>query len=382
MTKNIVLTILLFCLLIGTLQGKGFLTNIGPDDTPLVIVQGSAYEMGRSVGALMAEDIAILTDEVLRLTQQGSQRYSNENLDNAWEAVSPYLSKQWQDQLRGLAAGSGVAYRTIIRVHMVPVLGNYSCSGAVLWDEATKDDKMYVFRNLDYSLNMRMQDFPLIIVYLPTDGLPHANPTFAGFLGVQTGVNANGVALTEMGDSPDRDYPFDLDGIPFFALFSDLLYCSSNMEQTLEMIRQAKRIKKYHYVIGSSGDQQAVKIKAHAPDLEIWRDNDPNDKYAPDNIFKHLVINAESRTPIAFEHIRTHYGKYTLESVMELTQSIPIKGDNLLAVVYNTSDLEMHFAYAKGPTEAYKRRFTKLDLKNCFDYEKAQTVFEVRKKGN
>ena len=263
---------------------------------------------------------------------------------------------------------------------MIPVLGDYSCSGAVLWGQATKDNKMYVFRNLDYSLDMRLQEFPMVVVYLPDDGLPHVNPTFAGFVGVQTGINATGLALTEMGDSPGRDYPFDLNGIPFFALFSDLLYRSNNMDTTLKMIEQAQRIKKYHFVIGSAGDNRGVKIRAHAPDLEIWRDNDPKDEYAPDNIFKHIVINAESRAPIAFEHIRANYGNYSIDSVLELTQSIPIKGANLLEVVYNASELKMYFAYAKNRIEAYKRDFIPLDLKNCFDYKKARTVFKVDKK--
>jgi hypothetical protein len=151
-----------------------------------------------------------------------------------------------------------------------------------------------------------MQKFPLIIVYLPEDGHPYVNPTFAGFIGVQTGMNSTGLVLTEMGDSPDRDYPFDLNGIPFIAMFSDLLYHSSSMEQTLAMITQAKRIKKYHYVIGAASDNRGVKIKAHAPNLEIWKDNDPNDEYAPSNIFDDIVINAESRKAFAFEHIRSH----------------------------------------------------------------------------
>jgi len=381
MNKNVIVTTLSFFLFTVSVCAKGFLTHIGPDNVPLVIVQGSAYEMGHSIGTLVAKDIAQLVNTTLPLVKQNENgRYCEENLDSAWKAVSPHLSKQWTDQLLGLAAGSGLSYRDIIRFHMIPVLGNYSCSGAVLWGEATKDNKMYVFRNLDYSLDMRMQDFPLIVVYLPDDGLPHVNPTFAGFIGVQTGINASGVALTEMGDSPGRDYLFDLNGIPFIALFSDLLYRSSNMDMALKMIEQAKRIKKYHYVIGSASDNRGAKIKAHATKLEIWQDNDPKDEYAPDNIFKHIVINAESRAPIAFEHIRANYGKYSLNSVIELTKSVPIKGGNLLAVVYNASELQMHFTYAKDRIEAYKRDFISLDLKSCFDYEKAQTTFKVDKK--
>jgi hypothetical protein len=367
-------------LLTNPAWAEGVLTYVGPDRVPLVIVQGNAYEMGHSVGKLMTEDINKLLAGVLQRVQQADpNHYSHENLDRAWQTVQPYLSQQWKAQLQGLADGSGLPHQLIIRVHMIPVLGNYSCSGAALWGKATADNKMYIFRNLDYMLNMRMQDFPLIVVCLPEDGLPHVSPTFAGFLGVQTGMNAKGLALTEMGDSPATDYPFDLDGIPFIALFSDLLYRTENLLQALDTIQQAKRIKKYHYVIGSATDNQGIKIKAHNQNLEIWRDNDPNDEYAPDHIFKKIVINAETRAPIAFEHIRTHYGKYSIDSVIDLTRSIPIKGGNLLGVVYNATDLKMYFAYAKDKLEAYQQDFTCIDLNDCFDYKKSQTKFKIIK---
>jgi hypothetical protein len=241
----------------------------------------------------------------------------------------------------------------------------------VIWGEATADSKMYVFRNLDFSLDMHLQDLPAVVVYIPTDGMPHVNPTFAGFIGVQTGMNEKGLALTEMGDSPGRDYPFDLDGVPFHTMLSDMLYTAEGLDAAVEMIKRAKRIKKYHYVFGCGSDGRGVKMKAHAPDLEIWSDNDPDDEVAP-NVWKHIVINPESRAPIAFKHIRENYGKYTAEKVIELTKAVPIKGGNLFAVVYDATDLKMYFAYAKGMEEAYKRPFAPLDLTLCFDFERAK----------
>ena len=333
--------------------------------------------MGYCLGQLIRDDARLLVSATLdAMSENGGPRYSTDNLDGAWQAVSPHISENWKQQLRGLAAASEIAERELIRVHMIPVVGNYSCSGAAIWGDATEDGRMYVFRILDYSLDMHMQDHPLIVVYLPADGQPHVNPTFSGFIGVQTGMNARGLALTEMGDSPARDYPFNLDGVPFFTLFSDLLYQATNLDQAVGMILQAKRIKKYHYVIGCASDGRGVKIKAHAPDIEIWTDNDPNDETAPE-VFRHVVINAESRAPIAFKHIRANYGKYNIQTVIELTKAIPIKGGNLFAVVYDATDLKMHFAYAKGELEAYKRPFHSIDLRLCLDYNKASRTFRV-----
>jgi hypothetical protein len=359
--------------------GRGFRTSIGPDAVPLVVVAGDSYEMGRSLGTLIPDEMQkLISATVGSLGRSGDSRYSAENLDAAWKSVSPHISRTWKRQLRGLADGSGIPLRQLMRAHMIPVVGDYSCSGAAIWGDATEDGKMYVFRNLDYSLRMRMQELPVVVVYLPDDGLAHVNPTFAGFIGVQTGMNERGLALTEMGDSPGRDYPFDLDGVPFFTLFSDLLYRAEGLDAALGTIRQARRIKKYHYVIGCGADRRGVKIRAHAPDLAIWTDNDPDDESAP-NVFRHVVINAESRAPVAFEHIRANYGKYNAQKVIELTKAVPIKGGNLFAVVYDATDLRMYFAYARDDQEAYKRPLQTLDLKVCFDYASALKTFTIEK---
>lgn len=327
--------------------------------------------MGRTLGRLMRNETQQLVQATVGSLGQMGERYTAENLDAAWKAVSPHISDRWKQQLRGLAEGSGIEHRDLIRAHMIPVVGDYSCSGAAIWGEATSDGKMYAFRNLDYSLDMHLQDLPAVVVYIPKDGVPHVNPTFAGFIGVQTGMNAKGLALTEMGDSPGRDYPFDLDGVPFHTMLSDMLYTAEGLDAAVEMIKRAKRIKKYHYVFGCATDGRGVKMKAHSPDLEIWTDNDPKDEVAP-HVWKHIVINPESRAPIAFKHIKENYGKYTAEKVIELTKAIPIKGGNLFAVVYDATDLKMYFAYAKGMEEAYKRPFEPLDLKLCFDFERAK----------
>ena len=211
--------------------------------------------------------------------------------------------------MRGLAEGAGIPIETLRRAYMIPVVSDYSCSGAALWGKATADGHLYQFRNLDYIMDGGLQNFPAIVVMLPDDGIAHVNITFAGFLGVNTGMNAEGTVLTEMGDSPAKDYPYDLDGVPFFVLMSDLLHDAHSLDEALDIVRGAKRIKKYHYIIANGKDLAGVKIKAHAPELVIWKENDPKDEVAP-RVFENIVYNAESRDPLAVRHIKENYGKY------------------------------------------------------------------------
>ena len=196
--------------------------------------------------------------------------------------------------MRGLAEGAGLPLEALIRAHMVPLVATYSCSSVALWGDATANGDLYMTRNLDWELELNAHQFACLVLYLPDDGVPHVNVTFAGYLGCNTGMNAAGIALAEMGDSPNRDKPYNLDGYHFTMFFRDMLYEGKGMDQVLDMLRETQRIKKYHYVFGSGKEKRAVKIVAHAPDLVIWEANDPKDEFAP-NVVENCVYNDEGR---------------------------------------------------------------------------------------
>jgi len=198
-------------------------------------------------------------------------------------------------------------------------------------------------------------------VYLPKEGFPHVNVTFAGYLGCYTGININGIALASMGDAPSSEYPYNLEGEYCCTFFRRILYDASDLDQAIDIVKSSKRIKKYHYVISDGKNMKAaVKIKDHAPDLVIWNDNDPADEFAPD-VKEDIVYNDEGRG--VFPLLEKKYGEITHQDMIDFACSIPIKGANIYNVVFDAATLEMWFSYAKGDVEAYKREFMYIDLK-------------------
>lgn len=379
---RIAVAILVCVCLAAVARAEGYRTTVGEDKIPLVVVKGTPHEMGFAFGRLMQAECRGLIGPFLKGAQAAeheaftkdpgkppaARRYTDAILDAAWQSTSPHIHKRFQEQMRGLADGAGIPLESLRRATMIPVVSDYSCSGAALWGKATADGHLYQFRNLDYIMEGGLQNFPAIVVALPDEGIAHVSITFAGFLGVNTGMNAEGTVLTEMGDSSAKDYPYDLDGVPFFVLFSDLLHDAHSLDQALDIVRGAKRIKKYHYIIANGKDRSGVKIKAHAPELVVWKENDPKDEVAP-RVFENIVYNAESRDPLAIRHIKENYGKYDAARVIELTRAVPIKGGNLLAVVYDATALRFWVSYAKGEVEAYKRPFTEVSLGDYLKYE-------------
>lgn len=349
-------------------QGNaGVLTSVGTgeDKIPLVVVRGTPYEMGKRLGELTRRDAVEFVHTALERVQASDpKRFSDKAMDAAWKALAPHTDRRFQEELRGLADGTGLPIEVLRRSHALPAIADYACSSIAAWGSATKDGHLYQTRNLDWEMGLTAQDHPCIVVYIPNEGIPHANISFAGCIGANTGINARGIVLSEMGDSPGSEYPFDINGVHFTTLFRTVLYDADSLDKAVSIFKSAHRIKKYHFVVGDGKNRQAVKMLAHAPNLIIWKDNDPKDELAPE-VLKNLVYQDEGRG--AFSPLKRVYGKIGAPEMIDVACKIPIKGGNVLDVVYDATALEFWVAYAKKEIEAYKRPFVHVKLKDYLD---------------
>jgi isopenicillin-N N-acyltransferase-like protein len=363
-TQTAVLVIAAWFAIVGFARGDGYLTSVGngEDRIPVVVVRGTPYEMGKRLGELTRKDAVEFVHTALELVQAGDpKRFSNESLDAAWKAVAPHTDPRFTDELRGLSGGTGLTMDDLHRAQALPVLADYACSSIAAWGAATKDGHLYQTRNLDWELHITAQDHPCIVVYIPNEGVPHVNITFAGCIGANTGMNAKGIVLSEMGDSPGSDYPYKINGTHFTTLFRTVLYDSDSLEKAVGIFKSADRIKKYHFVVGDGTHKKAVKMRAHAPNLVVWTDNDPTDELAP-HVLKDVVYQDEGRG--AFHPLQQMYGKIGGPDMIGVACKIPIKGANVLDVVYDATALEFWVSYAKKEVEAYKRPFVHVKLKD------------------
>jgi isopenicillin-N N-acyltransferase like protein len=347
--------------------GSGHRITVGEGDAqiPVVVVRGTPYEMGWHLGRLTR-------DEMQRFIPAAMARLKptlgmiDQRLQDAWTRTSAHSDDRFKQELTGLSEGSGVPLPTLQAVHTIPLLMPYSCSSIAAWGKATEDGHLYQTRNLDWNLAVRAHDFPVVVVYLPTHGIPHVVPTFAGVIGAHTGMNVRGIVLSEIGDSPAREAPYDIDAPHFTVFFRSLLYDADSLGRALEIFKGLRHTKRYHYVFGDGQtDHRAVKIRAHTtepPDrrIVIWKDNDPTDEFAP-RVLDNVVYNDEGRG--AFPLIKREYGALNGQKMIQIANKIPIRGGNVVNVVYDATALRFWVSYAKGDREAYLRPYTLVDLK-------------------
>jgi hypothetical protein len=352
----------------GEQKFSGYLTTAGSgtDQFKVVVVKGTPREMGYQLGTLLKDDITECLNTFLTAAQQEApEAFSNEALDKAWESNAPFIDERVKKEMEGLAEATGIDLQKIRRSHMVPVVGTYSCSGVVVWDKATATGHTYQIRNLDFSKDAGLQDHPVVVVYVPDQGTPQVNVSFAGYIASHTGMNINHLVFGEIGESPRSEFPYDLHGAHFSFLFRQMMYDATSLDDIINNIQTTPLIKRYFLFFsdGRKESQGGVKVLVSTPDsvkYHIWRDNDSTDIDAP-NVMPYVVYNTMNN-PVAVKMLKEYYGKFDAKKMIELSRAVADEDGNLMDVVYDATTLEMWVAYANGQEDASKQGYVHLSL--------------------
>ncbi len=353
-------------------SSKSYRTTVGEgaDQITLVVLQGTPYQMGKDYGRFMKKEVNACLTQFLGAAQKAEpQRFSNAVLDSAWKAISPYVSRNFKEELRGLSEGAGIDLQTLRRAHTVPVVADYACSGVIAWGKASANGHVYHIRNLDFVKQAHLQDYPVVVIYNPQKGIPHAVASFAGYIGAHTGINADHIALGEKGESPASEYPFDLNGTHFSTLFRDLLYTAQNLNQALIQMKATPFIKRYHLFVsdGNPTEEGGAKLLVSSPDsvkLRIWKDDDPTDELAP-RVLKNVVYYT-MKNDVAYRFLKENYGKLDAQKMIALSRAVADEGGNLCDVVYDVTSLDMWVAFAEKSQDASQRTYVHIPLEKYF----------------
>ena len=206
-----------------TLTGKGWTNSIGDGTNLITVLHVSGdnyYSLGYHHGRLLGPQAKGTIEEVQHgaqkfipkealklLSENGKRKLVNEVLDRAWNIMEPFVSQEEMEEMAGLADGlkaagvSGIDLSIIHRVHAIPDLGETSCSALVAKGSATRDGHVYQLRILDYGGGFGLEKRPLITVYhsTRTNENTFINVGWIGFVGLVSGMNEKGLAISEMG---------------------------------------------------------------------------------------------------------------------------------------------------------------------------------------
>ena len=265
-------------------EGSGALYRCG--EQRLLLLKGSPHEIGRQHGKLLAAEVRLVTEETLAWTER--QGLSPAALQQLLAQATPFIPRRYEQEMAGLAAGSGVPLARIRLLHAMP--SYFHCTGLAAAKTATKDGKLYHLRSLDYALDIgtstRIQNHAVLIVREPEDGLPHAVPSWAGFLGAVTGLNGAGISVGEMGSHcKDEDHR----GVPMVFQVQEVLRRATTLAEAVAVFHKGPSTAGYHFVIGSGDERDAAAVEVTRRQFQLFELGDPRENIAPHTALPDLV---------------------------------------------------------------------------------------------
>jgi hypothetical protein len=327
-------------------SGQGWLESI--DGYPVLHVKGSPYDMGRQHGELLRDQVQKNLQNLLAIENEkavvdvGPLRLKPRQLiETIIKLQEPFVPPKYFEELRGLADGAGVSLADARIANFIPEL--FHCSGFALMNSATADGTLYHGRVLDYATDWGLQEFAVIVVAEPDNGIPFVNVTYAGFLGSVTGMNARHISIGEMGGGGLGHW----EGVPMTWLVREVLETASTLDEAIAVFRDNPRTCQYFYVIADGKDNRAVGMEASWNKFELVQSGERHPMLpspSPDTV----LLSAGERYDELARRVAQGHGRFDTASAIRLMDRPVAMQSNLHNVLFEPASTRFWVANA-GP---------------------------------
>ncbi|UCH33684.1 MAG: hypothetical protein JSV65_14085 [Armatimonadota bacterium] len=342
-------------------NGRTYMLGEGADAVRVIEVWGSPYEMGYAHGYLVRDELKDYWSTFFGVIK-GAMGATDAQLDYAWDVMSRHISDEFKEEIRGLAEGADVPEQWARWMHIIPDLSWITCSYYAAWGKAVPDDHLYQIRALDYWMEAHVQDKPAIIVWRPSKGYPLVTASWIGFVGVITGMNAEKIAISEIGDSFGEDQK-QLDAEPWVFMARRVLQYTDNLDDAIAVVRDSVRPSSYDYLIGDGEllDARQMTTGKTLFKLYDWRETPHSSPPVEDVVYTCMEVKTDDWNESMHQQLLKNYGNLTAETGMGIMKAVGT-GD-LHAVAFDVTGLKMWVANAEGPgSNAFDRSAVVFDL--------------------
>lgn len=362
--------------------GAGFLEEL--DGHPVLHVSGSPYEMGFQHGRLLRDRVRAVTRFLLdvkakemTLEWAGVKFATPQRIIQGIQLLQqPFIPAWYDEELRGVADGSGVPLADIRVCNFIPEL--FHCSGFALSGTATVGGLTYHGRVLDYGCDWRLQEHPVLVVARPAGKIAFVNVTYAGFIGSVTGMNAERISVGEMGGGGLGKWQ----GVPMAILMREVLHGAATLADAVAVFRDRPRTCEYFYVIADGKTGEALGMEAGADAFHTVAMGEAAERL-PHAVEDAVLLSAGDRYELLVERVKAAHGRIDAAAAIALMDRPVSMQSNLHNVLFETSTGRFWVAHASQEGRpAAEQPYRGFDLRDLLAREPAAEVPDVAAAGD
>lgn len=337
---------------------------------PILLLEGSPYEIGYRHGSLLQEKIHRNIEN--HLTKPSFSEEAKKRIAAFLPEVPrllSYVAPEYREEMEGVADGANVPVSDIIRLNLFPEA--FHCCAVTVKGKAGKDQSLYHARLLDYGIGKGLESSAAICLIKSPGKIPFFSVTYAGFIGCITGMNTKKISLGEIGGGGYGRW----NGIPMPFLLRTILESASSSEEAKKILLTSPRTCEYYYIVGDGNTQESfgcyatpetLRFLAPGTDYSISPPLNPEEDCRietesplksssgfffsqPEDTLLLTGIIAPERYPILRERILEQYGSIDEIRLREIIKKPVAKTSNLHNAIFHPSSLRVWVSHA-GPS--------------------------------
>ncbi len=316
-------------------------------------VDGNPFEIGLKTGSLTRElfnfQESTFVDKIDELVpSKGKQNLLKKFL--AWYNRKMYLNvdEQYKTEIYGISRYASndydyiaEPYKRVLYFHGAHDIGHalqdlalVGCSSFATWGDHTEDGKLLIARNFDFYVNDEFSKNKIIAFISPERGYKFMSVTWAGFIGVISGMNDQGLTVTINAGKSSIPWAAKT---PISILTREILQYASNIEEAIDIAKKRKVFVSESIFIGSAKDKRAVVIEV-SPDKFGTYSVENSNQLICSNHFQSAPYEKDKQNQ---KQILESHSKYRYERMEELLAKQPkMTVKSAVEILRNTKGLQ------------------------------------------
>ena len=249
-------------------------------------LEGDAFERGVAYGKLTEELVQRqedhFTDQFLQMVPSKSYlhllkyfvKWFNRNMVEN-------VPLEYQKEIYGVSFAAsdkhkaiGKKYHRILNYHAAHDIGHalqnmalVGCTSFATWDDQSEDSSLIIGRNFDFYVGDKFAEEKIVAFYQPDEGHRFMMLTWAGFVGVVSGMNEKGLTVTI--NAAKSSMPSG-SATPVSIVAREILQYAGNIAEAYEIASRRKMFVSESFLIGSLADGRAAVIEKTPDQLAIY----------------------------------------------------------------------------------------------------------------
>ena len=318
-----------------------------------LIAEGNPLDLGNSIGVLsqelMKKQQEIFFSKVEEIVPSKFKQYLLRKF-LAWYNREIYLhiKEEYKVEIYGLSRYSTDKYDYIANKylrelylhsahdigHALQDLALVGCSSFAVWGNNTIDGDLLIARNFDFYAGDAFAEEKIISFIQPEKGYKFMSVSWAGMIGVMSGMNEKGLTVTI--NAGKSDVPL-IARTPISLVTREIIQYAATIEEAIEIARKKEVFVSESILIGSAKDNKAVIIEISPENFGVY-EAENSSKLICSNHFQSEVYKADKKN---LKHIIESHSKYRYDRMEELLkETVKITPETAVAILRNKEGLK------------------------------------------